>query len=58
MDQKEYFFVARADSLGKAHLVNDKNFLNTGLERYDKYIEEGFDAVNSFSFRRAEILAT
>lgn len=52
------FFVARADSLGKAHLVNDKNFLNTGLERYKKYIEEGFDAVNSFSFRRAEILAT
>lgn len=52
------FFVARADSLGKAKVINDKDFLTNTLERYNKYIEEGFNAVNSFSFRKAEIYAT
>lgn len=52
------FFVARADSIGKAHLINDKKFLNSCLDRYNEYIKRGFNAVNSFSFRRAEILAT
>lgn len=55
---KGIFFVARADSIGKAHLINEKDFLNKSLERYDEYIKKGFNAVNSFSFRRAEILAT
>lgn len=55
---KGIYFVARADSLGKAKVINDKDFLNQSLKRYDKYIKLGFDAVNSFSFRRAEVLAT
>ncbi|PFN80594.1 lipopolysaccharide biosynthesis protein [Bacillus sp. AFS076308] len=52
------YFVARADSCGKAPIVYNKEFINQGKERYDYYISIGFDAVNSFSFRRAEVLAT
>ncbi|KAB7788104.1 glycosyltransferase WbsX family protein [Bifidobacterium cebidarum] len=54
----DIFFVARADSCGKASIIMSKDFLNQGLERYQHYINIGFNAVNSFSFRRAEILAT
>lgn len=52
------FFVARADSCGKAPVVYSKEFINQAKERYDHFIELGFNAVNSFSFRRAEVLAT
>lgn len=52
------FFVARADSCGKAPVIYHKEFISQGLERYKNYISLGFDAVNSFSFRRAEVLAT
>lgn len=55
---KGIHFVARADSVGKASVVNKKNYLNEIKERYDSYIKIGFDAVSSMNFRRAEILAT
>lgn len=51
-------FVARADSIGKADEIYKKNFMNEVKARYDRYIDMGFDAVSSMSFRRAEILAT
>ena len=54
----DIFFVGRADSCGKATIIESKDFLNQSLERYNNYINLGFDAVNSFSFRRAEVLAT
>lgn len=52
------YFVARADSCGKAPIIYNKAFINQGLKRYNHYISLGFNAVNSFSFRRAEILST
>lgn len=52
------YFVARADSCGKAKLIYSKEFLNQGLKRYNHYIQLGFDAVNSYSYRRAEVLAS
>lgn len=55
---KGIFFVARADSLGKAKFINDKEFMNNSLLRYNNYIGLGFNAVNSYSFRKAEVLAT
>lgn len=51
------YFVCRADSCGKAPIILNKKFLEEGLDRYNHYISLGFDAVNSYSFRRAEILA-
>lgn len=51
------YFVCRVDSCGKAPIVYNSAFLKQGLKRYNHYIEEGFDAVNSYSFRRAEVLA-
>lgn len=51
------FFVCRADSCGKAPVVFNKKFLEQGLTRYKHYIDQGFNAVNSYSFRRAEVLA-
>lgn len=55
---KGIFFVARADSVGVAPIFYNEKFMNQGLTRYNHYISLGFDAVNSFSFRRAEVLAT
>lgn len=55
---KGIFFVARADSLGKAKFINSKEFMNNSLSRYNNYIELGFNAVNSYSFRKAEVFAT
>lgn len=52
------FFVARADSCGKATITYSEKFISQGLERFNNYISMGFDAVNSNSFRRAEVLAT
>lgn len=51
------FFVCRADSCGKAPMIYRKEFLEQGLQRYNYYRGLGFDAVNSYSFRRAEVLA-
>lgn len=55
---KGVHFVARADSLGKVGVVNEKGYLDEVKERYDAYIAIGFDAVSSMNFRRAEMLAT
>lgn len=52
------YFIARADSCGVAPILYKKAFLEQGLKRYNNYISLGFDAVNSFSFRRAEVIAT
>lgn len=52
------FFVARADSCGKAPIIYNKDFISHAKEHYDHFIKLGFDAVNSYSFRRAEVLAT
>ncbi len=53
------WFVARGDSCGKATvLAKTDEFIGHALERYNKYINLGFDSVNSYSFRRAEVLAT
>ncbi|MCI8950584.1 MAG: lipopolysaccharide biosynthesis protein [Lachnospiraceae bacterium] len=51
------YFVCRVDSCGKAPVIYKKSFLEQGLTRYQHYIEKGFNAVNSYSFRRAEVLA-
>lgn len=52
------YFVARADSCGKAPIIYSKDFISHVKEHYDHFIDLGFDAVNSFNFRRAEVLAT
>lgn len=52
------YFVARTDSCGKAPIVFNESFLEQALLRYNHMISLGFDAVNSYSFRRAEVLAT
>ena len=51
------YFVCRVDSCGKAPIIYNKRFINQGLERYNQYISLGYNAVNSYSFRRAEVLA-
>jgi len=51
------YFVCRVDSCGKAPIIYNKSFINQGLERYNQYISLGYNAVNSYSFRRAEVLA-
>ena len=52
------YFVARADSCGKAPVIYHKNFIRQSFKRYNHYISLGFNAVNSYSFRRAEVLST
>lgn len=51
------YFVCRVDSCGKAPVIYNKSFLSQGLARYNHYIDEGYNAVNSYSFRRSEVLA-
>lgn len=51
------YFVCRADSCGKAPVIYNKKFIGQAKERFDHYISMGFDAVNSYSFRRAEVIA-
>ena len=50
------YFVARVDPLGKMNLINDKGYMNQAKKRYDSHIAMGYNAVNSCSFRRADIL--
>lgn len=52
------FFVARADSCGKAPLLYTKDFISHAKENYEHFLRLGFNAVNSYSFRRAEVIAT
>lgn len=52
------YFVCRADPIGQFGIHNEENFLNARAEkRYKNYMKMGYDAVNSFSFRRAEVLS-
>lgn len=52
------YIVGRIDSLGKMNIQNEKNFLNTRAEkRFTKFLNCGFDAINSYNFRRSEIIA-
>lgn len=52
------YFVGRADAIGKMKLHNEKGYLDERIEkRYKEFFAQGFDAVNSFTFRRAEIIA-
>lgn len=51
------YFVCRADASGKAPLIYKKEFINQATNRFNYYLELGFNAVNSYSFRRAEVLA-
>lgn len=51
------FFVARADSIGKMKIRNEKNYLDDrAAKRFHDLLSAGYDAVNSYSFRRAEIM--
>lgn len=52
-----FYFVGRADSIGKMKISNEKGYLdNRTEERYEMFYNWGYDAVNSFSFRRAEMI--
>lgn len=51
------YFIGRADPLGKLKIVNSKDYLQQAKKRYDALIAKGYNAVNSCSFRRAEIMA-
>ena len=50
------YFVARVDPLGKVNLINEKDYMNRAMGRYKAHLDLGYDAVNSFSYRRADIL--
>lgn len=52
------YFVARVDASGKAKIYRDEAFINGARERYNDVLNLGVDAINSYAFRRAEVLAT
>lgn len=51
-----FYFVCRADYCGKATILKSSKFINMGFERFNHYIKLGFDAVNSYNYRRAEYI--
>lgn len=48
-------FVARADAVGKFEINGKFDFTEHVSERYQSYLEMGYDAINSTTFRLAEI---
>lgn len=52
-----FYFVGRADSIGKMKIRNEDGYLdNRAADRYEMFYKWGYDAVNSYSFRRAEMI--
>ncbi len=55
---KGIYFVCRADPIGNFGIKNEEDYLNVRAEkRYKSYMDKGYNAVNSFSFRRAEVIS-
>lgn len=51
------YIVARADPIDHIVVGKKRNLLTQARERYDALMAKGYDALNSCSFRRAELIA-
>ncbi len=54
---KDMYFVGRADPMAHIVIGKQKEQLAEARKRYEDMLKRGYDAVNSVSFRRAEVLA-
>lgn len=50
------YFICRVDPVDNLKVINHKDYLNEGKKRYEMYIKFGYNAINSNSYKRAEIL--
>ena len=54
---KGIYFVGRMDPMPRLKVINDSDYLDKAKERYQSLLDKGYSAINSCSFKRAEILS-